>query len=183
MLFCSFLVPKLSKIYNKRRAKKRDKYREEKYTKYLTQKNNEINKILKYESDSLYDNNPSSLECYENITGVKNRLFERQITHSDFLTLRVGLGNIESSVKVKAPEEKFTLDEDPLIKASKNILENSKTLVNVPITISLVENFLASIICNLEESEDYLNGIMLQLLCLHNPKDLKIVFLTSKKIH
>jgi len=181
MLFCSFLVPKLSKIYNKRRAKKRDKYREEKYTKYLTQKNNEINKILKYESDSLYDNNPSSLECYENITGVKNRLFERQITHSDFLTLRVGLGNIESSVKVKAPEEKFTLDEDPLIKASKNILENSKTLVNVPITISLVENFLASIICNLEESEDYLNGIMLQLLCLHNPKDLKIVFLTSKK--
>ena len=27
----------------------------------------------------------------------------------------------------------------------------------------------------------YLNGILLQLLSLHNPKDLKIVFLTSEK--
>ncbi len=181
MLICSFLLPKIMKWYNNKRITLKDKQRETKYNQYLDKKQGEINKIIKFESQSLFDNNPSSKECFDNIVGLKNRLYEREITDPDFLTIRVGLGNVESSIKIKAPEEKFTLDEDNLIQRAEGVAETSKILLNVPITLSLCDNFVSSIICNFEQSEDYLNGIILQLLCLHNPKDLKVIFLTNDK--
>ena len=181
MLLCSFILPKIISMFNKRRLKIRDKKRENKYNEYLSKKQGEINKVIKYESQSLFDNNPSSKECFENIVGVKNRLFEREISDTDFLTIRLGLGNIPSSLKISAPEERFTIDEDSLLDKVYTMVDASKNLNNVPITLSLCNNYVSSIICNTQNSEDYFNGILLQLLCLHNPKDLKIIFLTSKK--
>lgn len=181
MIICSFLIPKLSMMYNRKRKKKRDELREKKYTEYLEKKQAEINKIIKYESQTLYDNNPSAQECFENLIGKKNRLWEKEITDNDFLTIRVGTGNVPSSVKVTAPEEKFTLDPDELIQRAHSIAKNAETLINVPSTVSLCENFVSSIVCSYPNSESFINGIILQLITLHNPKDLKIIFLTSKK--
>ena len=181
MLTFSFLLPKLMKMYNNYRNKKSDELRAKKYTEYLERKRAEINKILNYQKQSLYDNNPSSKECYDFVVGLKNRLWEKEITDFDFLTIRVGLGNINSSIEIDAPEQKFTLDEDELIDKAIQLAESSKKLTSVPITVSLADNFVSSIICNFKNSEEYLNGIILQLLSLHNPKDLKIVLLTSEK--
>ncbi|MBQ6285218.1 MAG: type VII secretion protein EssC [Bacilli bacterium] len=177
----SFFIPKIAQIYNEKRAKKKNLLREEKYGKYLNKKTNEINKILKAESQAIFNNNPSAKDCYENVIGVKNKLWERDITDSDFLTVRLGLGNIPSAIDIDYPQEKFELDEDELILKAQEVANTSKTLVNVPITMSLTENIVSSIICSLPNSEDYIKGIMLQLLTLHNPKDLKIVILTSSK--
>ena len=181
MAVFSFLLPKLTKVFNTRRLKKRDELREQKYTKYLEKKTGEISNIIKTESQAIYNNNPSSKECYDNIIGVKNRLWEREITDPDFLTIRLGLGDIPSSIDITYPEERFVLDEDELISKAQEVANTSKTLLNVPITMSLCDNLVSSIICNYPNSEDYIKGIILQLLVLHNPKDLKIVLLTSKK--
>lgn len=181
MLLFSFLLPKLMRMYNNYRNKKSDELRAKKYNEYLESKRTEINRILNYQKQSLYDNNPSSKECYDFVVGLKNRLWEREITDFDFLTIRVGLGNIDSSLEISAPEQKFTLDEDILIDNAIQVADSGKKLQSVPITVSLADNFISSIICNFKNSEDFLNGIMLQLLALHNPKDLKIVLLTSEK--
>lgn len=181
MIIFSFFIPKISQIYNEKRAKKKDLLREEKYGKYLSKKTDEINKILKSESQAIFNNNPSSKECYENVIGVKNKLWERDITDADFLTVRLGLGNMPSAIDIDYPQEKFELDEDELILKAQEVANTSKTLVNVPITMSFTENIVSSIICSLPNSEDYIKGIILQLLTLHNPKDLKIVILTSSK--
>ena len=181
MVLCSFILPKVIQSYNKKRNKKSDELREKKYTEYLSRKQSELNKIINYQRQSLYDNNPSSKECYEFVTGIKNRLWERELTDPDFLTIRVGLGNTPASIDIKAPEQKFTLDEDQLIANAHALSESSKTLTSVPITVSLTEHFVSSIICSYDKSEEYLNGILTQLLSLHNPKNLKIVLLTSEK--
>lgn len=181
MILCSFLLPRLLQSYNKRKAKKREALRQQKYTEYLNTKANDITKVLKYESQALYDNNPSSKECYDIVVGTKERIWEREISDEDFLTYRVGIGNVESKLKVETASESFTLDEDDLLKRAIQLGETSKELKKVPMTVSLSENYISSIICNTENAQDYLNGILLQLLCLHNPKDLKIVFLTTEK--
>ncbi len=181
MLIFSFLMPKITSAYNNRRIKKRDKLREEKYTEYLNKKSGEIKEIIKAESQAIYDNNPSAKECYENVVGMKNRLWEREITDDDFLTVRLGLGNIKSSIDIDYPQEKFTLDEDELVSKAQEIAKTSKTLVNVPITMSLCNNLVSSVICSYPNADDYIKGIILQLISLHNPKDLKIVLLTTKK--
>ena len=181
ILLCSFLLPKIIKIYNKHLLKKKEKKRQEKYTAYLLKKQESINAILKKESLSIFDNNPSSKECFENLTGLKNRLYERELQDIDFLTIRVGVGNLPSSLKITAPEEKFTLEEDELLQNVYEIVESSKFLKNIPITLSLCRNFISSIICNFEYSENYLNDLILQLLFLHNPEELKVVLLTNEK--
>ena len=181
MTLCSFALPKITKMYNKKANRKSDEKRAKKYTEYLERKKAELNKILNYQRQSLYDNNPSSKECYDFVVGLKNRLWEREITDFDFLTIRTGLGNIPAEIEIDAPKEKFDIEEDELIDNAIRLAEASKTLTSVPITVNLAEHFVSSIICNFENQEDYLNGIMLQLLSLHNPKDLKIIFLTSEK--
>ncbi len=181
MILFSFLIPKLMKIYNNRRANKRNKLRDEKYSNYLNKKQEEINEIIKSESQAIYSNNPSAKECYENVIGIKNRLWEREITDDDFLTVRLGLGNIPSSIDISYPEEKFILDEDELVSKAQQVAKTSKTLNNVPITMSLCDNIVSSIICSYPNADDYIKGIILQLLSLHNPKDLKIVMITTKK--
>ena len=100
MLLSSFLLPKIITTFNRNRQKKRDKLREEKYNAYIDRKKHEIDKIIKYESQTLYDTNPSSKECYENVVGVKNRLWERELSDKDFLTVRVGIGNMPSSIEI-----------------------------------------------------------------------------------
>ena len=181
MIICSFMLPKITKYYNKRREHKRELLRQKKYREYLETKKAEINKMLTYQKQTLLENNPSAKECYEFTTGIKNRLWEKEITDFDFLTIRVGTGNIPASVKLMCPEKRFSIDEDELIDEAIEVAKTAKTLTNVPITVSLAENFVSSIICNFDKQEEYLNGIMLQLLALHNPKDLKIVFLTNEK--
>ena len=181
MLVFSFLLPKLMKRYNNKKIDRKNRIREIKYNRYLKKKSEEITNILKSESDAIYNNNPSSKECYDNIIGMKNRLWEREITDDDFLTIRLGLGNIDSSIDISYPIEKFSLDEDALIKKAQDVAKTSKTLINVPITMSLCDNIVSSIICGCSNSNDYIKGVMLQLLSLHNPKDLKIILLTTKK--
>ena len=181
MLLFSFLLPKLLANYNKRRLAERDKIREIKYNEYLEKKQSEINKILNKEKQSLFNNNPSAIECYNYLNDNKNRLFEREIKDSDFLTIRIGLGTIPSSLKVIAPEDKFTIDEDYLLDEARKIRTMSESLVNVPITMSLCNNFISSVTCNSDKAEEYINGLITQILYLHNPKDLKIVFLTNEK--
>ena len=181
MIICSFLLPKLLKRYNKKRAIEKEKIRQEKYTAYLDEKQKEINKILKFQSQTLYDNNLSSKECYEVVIGNKTKLWQKEIRDDDFLSIRVGIGNIPANLKINAAQKQFTIEEDNLFERIYSITNSSKELIQVPMSISLSENYISSIICNTEYSKDFINGILLQLLTMHNPKDLKIIFLTSEK--
>ena len=181
MLIFGFLLPKIAQIYNKRRDKKREALRQKKYNEYLDQKQEEISNLLKEESDALFKNNPSSEESFNIIVGAKERLWEREFSDKDFLTVRLGTGVINSLINMDAPQKRFSIDEDNLLERVQEIINTSKTIPNVPITMSLVENNISSIVCNNNYSNDYINGILLQLLSMHNPNDLKIVVLTSEQ--
>ena len=181
MLTCSVLLPKILSIYQKKYREKKEKLRQEKYTKYLEEKQAEISKAIKYQSQTIYDTYLSSFQCYEIAIGEKARLWEREISDKDFLTIRTGLGNKPASLNISAPEERFELDRDNLIQKAIDIKNNSNKLLNVPITFSLLENRISSIICNTSFKDEFIEGIILQLVTMHSPIDLKIVLLTNKE--
>ena len=181
MIVGSLIMPKVVSSYQKRKAQKREAYRLKKYNEYLDIKENEIDILKKNKAQILKDNRPSSDTCPNIILSTGNRNFwSREIIDEDFLKLRLGLGDIESPIKIEAPKERFTLDEDDLLTRVIKIAENNKKLENVPVDFSLIDENITAMICSDANREDYINGIMLQLISLHSASDLKIVILTDE---
>ena len=52
---------------------------------------------------------------------------------------------------------------------------------DVPITFSFADKHISAFICNSSYNQDFLNGIMLQLMTYHSSLELKLVFLLTEK--
>lgn len=129
----------------KKEESKQEAYRLQTYGEYLVEKTEEVKE--KYERTirqlkEVYQNVEHCLKYDE-----KSRLlWSRNRTHSDFLTHRLGLGDIPFQVTLDIPKKKFTLYKDELAEKPAFIKENYETLYQVPITLNLVEKNLIGII-------------------------------------
>lgn len=181
MIFGSMIMPKITTAYTNKLRRKREKLRQEKYSKYLGEKEQEINEILENQIAILKLNYPTQRDCINLIMNKDKRLWERQINDKDFLSLSVGIGKREASIKITAPEKKFTLDEDGLQEKVFALVNKSKDLNDVPITYSLIKRRFSAIICNSKIRNMYVNSLILQLITMHSATDLKLVFLVDGK--
>ncbi len=177
----SIIMPKVTTAYNNKLKRKREKKRQEKYSKYLDEKEKEINDILEKQVRILRLNYPTQKECIGLIISKDKRLWERQISDKDFLSLSVGVGKIQASIKITAPEKKFTLDEDGLQEKVFALVNKSKDLNDVPITYSLIQRRFSAIICNSNIKREYINNLILQLITTHSATDLKLIFFVNDK--
>ena len=181
MLLSMLLWPMLNRKYQKRRTLKKEEERQKKYKEYIEQKENEIDVIMKNQTQILHENYINSKEC-ENIILTKNRkLWERKIDQSDFLKVRLGLGNTPVELDIRYPEEHFTMEEDNLKEILNTLVHKSKILNNVPITVSLTEKYILALVGKHKELTEYMKTIIFQLLTFHSYEDLKLVFLTSEE--
>lgn len=181
MIVGSLILPRVATKYQKKKKKEREKLRQEKYGVYLQEKEAKISGIIKKQAQILTDNSISIKDC-ENIITSRNRNFwSREINDDDFLKVRLGSGDVDASLFIKAPEEHFTLDEDNLLKNVYEMVSKYQKLVNVPINFSLVEKNIAALICNCSYKDKYLDGIILQLATLQSAGDLKIIIFTNEE--
>lgn len=181
MIFGSLLIPIISRKYQKQKSIKREKLRISKYSKYLEDKKKELEALMKKNSNILQDAYLSGEEC-ENIIRLRNNdLWCREIKDDDFLALRLGIGRIKSSIKIDAPKEHFTLEEDQLLKKVYEIENENRFLEKVPITVNLKNTSIVSILFDCNEVEKYMDYLFIQLIALHSPNELNIVVLTDGK--
>ncbi len=184
MIIGSILMPKIISSYNKRKNKKQEKKRIEKYTKYLEEKKKKVDEIINSEEVIMNENYPSSMECKTFITNNKIsniKFWSRNVKDESFCCLRLGFGNIPSKLKVGIPERDFVMESDELEDKMYAIGEASKTLHNVPITIDLKTSNKLGIMFKTDHKWDYINSLLLQIITLHSPFDVKVVIFTNNK--
>ena len=181
MLIGIVIMPRIVKAYQKRRAKRLEKERQEKYKAYLDKMELKIQYALSKQTQILKENNLSAKECYDIILNKSRRFWLRELYDQDFLKVRLGTGDIDSYVKVQAPQEHFSLSTDNLFEMVYEVDKKSKKLINVPITVDLSEKTVLSFILNCSYNDEYVNSILTQVLALHSSTDLKIVLFTSKE--
>lgn len=182
MIVGSLIIPKMASAYHKKKRAEREELRIRKYNDYLDEKEEKIIMIMKKQAQIMRDNSLTANGCVNVINSVNNRNFwGRNISDDDFLKLRLGLGSVNTPLHIVAPKEKFTLDDDDLLKRVYTIVDRHKKLVDVPINISLIDKKISAFICSANRKNDYINGLMVQLLALHSGGDLKIVILTNEK--
>lgn len=180
MIIGSIFMPRFAKYYNTKVLKKKEAYRIEKYTNYLAEKAKEISTEMNKQMQILNDNYPSILTCLKTFSTNNSFVWSREIKDDDFLEVRAGVGNREAKIRVNAPEEHFTLEEDELYQKIYAIVGASRMLENVPITFSLLENKIAALICNSENGQELIDSFFAQIVLYHSAADLKIVFLNNK---
>ncbi len=185
MLVSMLLWPLLTKFYNDRQRKKQRKLVEIKYSKYLAEKKEELENERNLQKEILLENLISVEECVKIIQKRTLNLWDKRIDQSDFLVVRVGMGNEKLDAEVEYPDEGFTIDEDKLKKQADAMVEQCKYIENVPIGYSFYENKLTAILGNKYKSIYFTDNIILQLITFYSYEDLKLVIFTdeSKKDH
>jgi len=179
MLIGGVLMPRLMQWYQKRQALKREQLRQDKYGEYIKKKLEEIDKIITDQSRILQERNPSLHQVNAIIQSNSRTKWSKKIKDIDFLEVRVGSGSHPALLNILAPEEQFSLDEDNLLNKVVEIGAKEYKLEGVPITFSFIQNRISAVVSADSFTQDYINGIILQLAAFHSAANLKLVFLIN----
>lgn len=179
MIAGSLIIPTLTKTWQKKLAKQREKKRQDKYSEYLLKKEEQFNSLKRKQEQIFIESYPDLMSCLK-IVETKNRLFwNREIKNDDFIEIRLGLGNRPSLIELSAPEESFTLDDDNLYQAVCALGQKYDLLENVPITVSFKDQIVTALILSSNFSNSFIDSMMLQLMTYHSPLELKLVIITD----
>jgi len=181
MIMTMLLWPILNKRYQKKQHAKREAERQKKYLEYVESKREKIQAEMKVQRQILIDNYLPLSSMKDIIYNRKRNLWEREIDQIDFLDLRLGVGSTELKGQISVPEEHFSLTDDNLLKEVYKLGAESRSLENVPVALSFVQNNITAIIGTAGNKDQVIEGLLLQMLTFHSYEDLKIVLLTNEQ--
>ena len=179
-MISSVIFPVLSQKYTENDRKKYEERRVSKYSQYLEKKGQEIENEQHHEETVLNHNYPaiSSVLSYP---GSGAHLWERRTRDDDFLTVRLGSGDLPLVSKIEYPKESFNLDEDEMYSQMMQMATRQYMLHNVPVVNSFTEHFVCGITGPRALRNELLLRIILQIAILHSYDEVKLVFLMDQK--
>ncbi|MBO5608984.1 MAG: type VII secretion protein EssC [Eubacterium sp.] len=147
------------------------------YSAYINQNDNYLNEKLEHNKKVLLNKYKSSAELARTIPQNNITLWDRNINHEDFLTIRLGEGFIKSPVLVKAPKQKFSVDQDSLAEYPQKISQKYEYISDAVKTINLVENKIIGVIGAYSDIDKLVRNMVIQVAALHSYTDVKMAFL------
>lgn len=182
MLVSIVCMPVFTRLWEKKQKIKNEEKRQKRYKEYINLKISLIDNIMKKQKELLYENHISAEECAQIIVNKGSRLWERKIDDENFLDVRIGIGDIPLELDIEYPRIEFTMEDDNLVEILNTIVNKSKILKNVPITIPLREKNVSGLIVKDNDRliEKFIQNLIMQLVALHSYEDLKLVFLLDE---
>lgn len=179
MLCGTMLWPLLTKRHEKKKLRRLEQRRQERYEAYLDGVRGDIFAIAAKQKEILLENYPGSEACAARAVEQSRALWERTYGQTDFLALRLGLGQVPIKAEFKFPEERFAVEEDLLQNAVQRLAREPKVIQGAPVVCSLREHRVLGIVGKPEETECFLKSLLLQMATLHSYDELKLVFLNG----
>lgn len=180
MLVSMLVWPFITQIYNRRMKKKKEQEIVQKYTVYLNEKKQELEKEAKLQREILYENLITIPECLNIIKTKGVNFWDKRIDQKDFLVVRIGLGNEKLNVKVEYPEEGFSIEESKLKEQADSLVAAYQYIQNVPIGYSFYENKTTAIMGENKKVRNFVHNILLQLITFYSYEDIKLVLFTNQ---
>jgi len=175
------LTSVFSTFLEKKKYKEAKEVRQEKYERYLEEVKAQIDKNREDQFLSLEESNHETSRCYEMALRRDRTLWERSPEDDDFMKVRIGKGNVETSFRIKFPDNVLKLYSDDLENQGEELGKGNQILEGAPILCDLVRHVSVGIIGDRERAIATARNMMVQLSTTHSYKDLKIVTLFSKK--
>ncbi len=182
MLLGTLMWPVITKIYQKRQRAKKENKRQEKYKAYI----NGLELTLLHEKERqeqiLRRNDVDVSNCVDRILSTPPHIWERTSKHTDFLSIRLGYGNLPLKAQIQYPERKFSVDNDNLTELLYDFGEKERFINKVPICLPLVERFISGIYGDKGILYHFARAFILQIVALHSYDEVKLVILHDESI-
>ena len=137
----------------------------------IAERQEQVAAQLEIERDLRRRGAPDLIELAQQALSRHKGLWNRPRGADDFLQLRAGLGSVVPSITIK-PENQ---GEDDLRVEVADAFARFDRIVDVPVTLDLVEHPVAALIGRPGETASFASALALQAACLHSPEDLVIV--------
>ena len=181
MLLGTVMWPILTKRYEKKRGIELESKRQFKYSEYLKEIETDVDREITKQKEIIEENTLNVNQLDDVISKVKSKLWEREPGQSDFLKLRVGIGDVPADIKYQYRERSFVLEDDNLQKDMLEFCENPKRLEATPLLVSLYENYFSGVVGKRSETIAFAKGLLLQMLAYYSYDEFKIVLLIDSK--
>lgn len=152
----------------------------DKYGDYLDEQVKNIERLLKEQRRVLNNDNPSLLQCVHLAEGPDRTLWDRRYRDSDYMTLRLGTGEVPASIQIRAPKQMLSLEVDTLANRPQEICQKYTHVDGCPITIELGKYLSCGIVGDRNRCVTLGKNLIVQAATHHAYDDLRIVILCDQ---
>ncbi len=174
MTVTTVIMSIISYVKNVKKYRLDMKERVKSYKAYLQRKTAELHRATGEQRHARDYHFPDVKQIRDMATDVHARIFEKTMFHHDFLTYRVGLGDIAISFEIDFKEAEFTQDEDELIEEAEDLFQQFNRLSHVPITTTFM-NGPVGYIGQRHLVLEQLQLVMMQIAFFHSYHDVQSI--------
>lgn len=169
--------------YEKKNVRNHEAQRIEAYGQYLDTCEQLIREKYEKNAAGMRSMYLSAAECSQYDRDTLS-LWNRNPEHKDFLTYRLGIGNIPFQVEVRIPKERFTLVNDELAKKPGKIQEKYRMLHDVPVCVDLREHSIVGVIGGAKKrgAVEVMHNLAMQIAAAVCYTDVKMAFIYNEGI-
>ncbi len=179
------LLTVILSVSSRRKQQKKQKemieLRNRKYGAYLDELEKEIRALKQKQLLAMQLDNPTPSECASLLAARDTRLWSRQPSDADFMCLRLGVGEGNTSFTVRGVQKGFTLEEDHLLNRAREIETKSHTISDIPVLCDVRKESLVGVIGERASAIRLACHLILQAAMHHSYDDLKIVLIHAEK--
>ncbi|MBE6957141.1 MAG: type VII secretion protein EssC [Ruminococcaceae bacterium] len=175
----SLVFPAMTQGLTEKDRKDYEEKRVERYREYLKFIENEIATEIDFEERFFRDIFPD-FNATLGFVEKRSRLWERRKKDDDFLTVRLGTGIIPMVAEKKYNKQKFQMEPDFLEQEMYALAEKPSVLRNVPITVSLKDNWVFGILGSRSQSLQMVIKLIAYIAITHAYDDVKMVVLAPE---
>ncbi|TCL59042.1 S-DNA-T family DNA segregation ATPase FtsK/SpoIIIE [Kineothrix alysoides] len=147
------------------------------YTTYIAKTADRIKDKIEYNRGILSRMLPSGKEAVSFAMDGSPRLWEKSNVHEDFLTVRLGKGDIPSPNSIAVPKEQLMAEHDPLNDKVEEIQAAMSMLKNVPVGLSLYDNRMVGVVSKSREKVLNMGRLLAtQVAGLHPYTDVRLCY-------
>lgn len=182
----SAVIGVVRSVSNMRKARneyeKFEHKRNERYGIYLKEKENLIKQKYEKNMAALMERYRSANVCCSFNT-TNSELWSKNINQPDFLTQRLGVGEVPFMAPILIPEQKFTLADNNLSEIPSQIQKQYSMLHNAPICVDFLEHHLIGVIGGRHRkgAVSVVQSLVAQIAAYNSYTDVKLVFIYDKK--
>lgn len=164
--------------YGRKSRREHEAQRFNAYSEYLIRMAADIRRDYDENTRLMMETYPSARQCLAD--GCQRlHLWERNAYHSDFLSYRLGLGDVAFQKNIRIPQDRFELNPDNLRHKPALIRDNFQTLHQVPVCVDLARERLVGLVGGPDRSgaRGILYNLVAQIAVQNCYTDVKLAFL------
>ena len=180
MAIISLLTAVLSHNSQKKKYKKEQELLTLKYDNYLEEKDKEIANGVKTQKEIAYRKDPEIAVCMDIAKQRDKRLWTRNITDFDGVSVRIGLGDIPFAKEIKVQKVGLTLHERRYQRDPEKIRDKYKIIPEMPLTFNFYQTPTLGVVGDYEGSSELIRSMVIHAATHYSYDELRMVFVFSE---